>query len=57
MLWKTILNWCRYAEVLDYDSHKREITRFERVVFAPDAPEGAPEAVQEGQPPQPPAAA
>jgi len=42
MLWKTILNWCRYAEVLNYDTHKREITRFERVVFAPDAPEGAP---------------
>lgn len=37
MLWKTILNWCRYAEVLDYDAHKREISRFEKVIFAPEA--------------------
>jgi len=53
MLWKTILNWCRYAEVLDYDTHKREIRRFERVIFAPEPSQQAQAPVPVA--PQPPA--
>ncbi len=36
VLWKTILSWARYAEVLSYDPHTREVSPFEKVTFTAD---------------------
>ncbi|MDE1170821.1 MAG: nitrate/sulfonate/bicarbonate ABC transporter ATP-binding protein [Verrucomicrobium sp.] len=36
ILWKTILNWGRFAELFSYDAHARQVRRFEKVSFTGD---------------------